>query len=185
MGFLCDICGRGFKTKDLCSSHRLSHGDRKLTCSECGAKFKQRNVLHQHKTVKHGLKKYVCKIHFKRMHHFKKHLTTLSHIDKVAEMKSKGEITPMHLDPSLVLGQDVDELAKQSCCDICPKNVNQNVTKFKSTYHFFKHIRSKGHIERIVQLIQIGQSIASHLLPPNLTVDENSSTTDVFVLDNL
>ena len=120
-GFLCDICGRGFKTKDLCSSHRLSHGDRKLTCSECGAKFKQRNVLHQHKTVKHGLKKFVCKtcgrefstkqnrdthnrihsgeaphqceicqIHFKRMHHFKKHLTTLSHIDKVAEMKSKG-----------------------------------------------------------------------------------------------
>ena len=92
-----------------------------MTCSECGAKFKQRNVLHQHKTVKHGLKKYVCKtcgrefstkqnrdthnrihsgeapyqceicqIHFKRMHHFKKHLTTLSHIDKVAEMKSRG-----------------------------------------------------------------------------------------------
>ena len=43
------------------SSHRLSHGDRKLTCSECGAKFKQRNVLHQHKTVKHGLKKFECK----------------------------------------------------------------------------------------------------------------------------
>ena len=97
----------------------------------------------------------------------------------------KGETLPIHLDPSLVLGQDVDELAKQSCCDICPKSANQHVTKFKSTYHFFKHIRSKGHIERIVQLIQIGQSIAPHLLPPNLTVDENSSTTDVFVLDNL
>ena len=199
------------------SSHRLSHGDRKLTCSECGAKFKQRNVLHQHKTVKHGLKKFecktcgkefatkqnrdthnrihsgeapydceVCQVQFKRLHHFKKHLTALPHIDKVSEFKSKGGVPPVHLDPSFVLGQDANELAKQSCCDICPKSPNQLVTKFKSTYHFFKHIRSKGHFERIVQLIKNGQSIASHLVPPNLHIDEhNASTSDVFFLETV
>ena len=91
----------------------------------------------------------------------------------------------MNLDPSIVLGQDVNEFAKQSCCDICPKTANENVTKFKSTYHFFKHIRSKSHVEQIVQLIQMGQSISPHLLPPHLTIDENSATEDVFVLENL
>ena len=117
---------------------------------------------------------------------FKKHLTALPHIDKVSEFKSKGGVPPVHLDPSFVLGQDANELAKQSCCDICPKSPNQPVTKFKSTYHFFKHIRSKGHFERIVQLIKNGQGIASHLVPPNLHIDEhNASTSDVFFLETV
>ena len=220
-GYLCDICGRAFKTKDLCSSHRLCHGDRKLTCSQCGAKFKQRNVLHQHKKLKHGnLKDFacqhcgksfatkqnydnhcrihsgeapyacsICKVRFKRVHHLKKHLSTLNHIDKTAQVQAKGGKIPPDLDPALVLGHDeVGELAKQALCDICPKNSEEKVTKFKSRYHFHKHIKSRGHIERIASLSQSGRLISTHLLPPNLLDNEiqiDPNAAQIFYLETV
>ena len=203
---LCDVCGKAFHTKDLCSSHRKMHGDRKLTCSECGAKFKQRNVLYQHKVVRHGHghRRFCCqtcgkdfatkqncenhmRIHsgicpyscdicgmpFKRIHHFKKHLMTMAHIDKALALKRQNHPVPQHLDPTLILGQDVEELAeilaKQSSCELCG---TKNNGKFKSSYHFDKHIRSRGHFDKILEVSQMGQSIPAHLVPSNFTCQE-------------
>ena len=137
---LCDICGDAFSTKSICANHKLLHGNRKLSCVNCGATFKQRNVLHRHKISCQGIKNYKCdicqkkftskqnrdvhlRIHtgefpyqcdlcqvngssmkFRRIHHFKKHLQTLSHINLVTKLKTQNQVVPPHLDPKYILG---------------------------------------------------------------------------------
>ena len=45
--------------------------------------------------------------------------------------------------------------------------------KFKSSYHFYKHVRSRAHMDRILQFSQCGEKILAHLLPPSMvTPDE-------------
>ena len=137
---LCDLCGAAFSTKSICANHKLLHGNRKLSCPNCNATFKQRNVLHQHKISCQGIKNYKCdicqkkftskqnrdvhlRIHtgefpyqcdlcqvngssmkFRRIHHFKKHLQTLSHINLVTKLKTQNQEIPPHLDPKYILG---------------------------------------------------------------------------------
>ena len=189
--YLCDICGKAFKTQDICSSHRQSHGSRKFKCEYCGDAFKQRNVLYQHK-LKHLARRFkcdicskdfstkqnlenhgrvhsgvtpyacqLCQMKFKRVHHFKRHLTTLIHLNKIKEAKKSNLIFPPELDP----GEEVTKaITENSSCDIC----KDELFTFKSNYHFYKHIKSRAHMEKILQLSQEGKSVAANLLPPNL-----------------
>ena len=189
--YLCDTCGKAFKTQDLCSSHRLSHGQRKFKCEYCGDLFKQRNVLYQHK-LKHSAKRFkcdicgkdfstkqnlgnhqrihtgvtpyaceLCQMKFKRVHHFKRHLTTLVHLNKIKEAKKSQLFIPRDLDPGEEVAQAITE---NSSCDIC----KDTLMVFKSSYHFYKHIKSRAHMEKILQLSEEGKSVAANLLPPNL-----------------
>ena len=193
--YLCDICGKAFKTQDICSSHRQSHGARRFNCEYCGDSFKQRNVLYQHK-LKHLSKRFkcdicskdfstkqnlenhgrvhsgvtpyacqLCQMKFKRVHHFKRHLTTLIHLNKIKEAKKSKLIFPSDLDP----GEEVTKaMTENSSCNIC----KDELFTFKSNYHFYKHIKSRAHMEKILQLSEEGKSVAANLLPPNL-FDQN------------
>ena len=82
-------------------------------------------------------------------------------------------------------GEMTSLLLNNSTCDICPKADGSDM-KFKSSYHFHKHIRSRAHMDRILQQSQIGQSIPEHLLPPSLmTQDQNievEETSDMLVI---
>ena len=102
----------------------------------------------------------------------------------MAQLKTKGERISSHLDPVNILGDDAHELVKQTTCEICPKSANQPVTKFKSSYHFCKHIKSRAHMEKILQLSESGQTIPAHLLPPDLVV-ESDLNSDVFILETV
>ena len=193
--YLCDICGKAFKTQDICSSHRQSHGARRFNCEYCGDSFKQRNVLYQHK-LKHLSKRFkcdicskdfstkqnlenhgrvhsgvtpyacqLCQMKFKRVHHFKRHLTTLIHLNKIKEAKKSKLTFPSDLDP----GEEVTKaMTENSSCNIC----KDELFTFKSNYHFYKHIKSRAHMEKILQLSEEGKSVAANLLPPNL-FDQN------------
>ena len=44
--------------------------------------------------------------------------------------------------------------------------------KFKSSYHFYKHVRSRAHMDRILQISQCGESVPAHLLPPTILDQE-------------
>ena len=191
--YLCDICGKAFKTQDICSSHRQSHGARRFNCEYCGDSFKQRNVLYQHK-LKHLSKRFkcdicskdfstkqnlenhgrvhsgvtpyacqLCQMKFKRVHHFKRHLTTLIHLNKIKEAKKSKLTFPSDLDP----GEEVTKaMTENSSCNIC----KDELFTFKSNYHFYKHIKSRAHMEKILQLSEEGKSVAANLLPPNLGI---------------
>ena len=76
-------------------------------------------------------------------------------------------------------------LMNNSTCDICPKADGSDM-KFKSSYHFHKHIRSRAHMDRILQQSQLGLSIPEHLVSPSLmTQDQNvevEETSDILVI---
>ena len=72
-----------------------------------------------------------------------------------------------------VLGDDsdVDALLNHSKCDICKKS-DGSIMKFNSSYHFSKHVRSRAHMDRILQISQCGESVPAHLLPPTILNQE-------------
>lgn len=171
----CQICGAKFKQRTGLHQHKsIKHGLKKFQCLKCGKCFAKKQNLEFHERVHSGAAPYpcqICNVHFKRYHHYKVHLSTLKHLDQMSQWVNQGQRVPGHLDPALVLGlENANELAKQTCCDICPKNAEQRVTKFRSSYHFQKHIQSKSHMERILQCSQNGQSVGVHLIPANVQV---------------
>ncbi len=173
----CNICGATFKQRNVLYQHKsLRHWDRRFVCGICNKQFSKKQNLETHQRIHSGESPFgceVCQIQFKREHHLKKHLTTLVHIDKVAELKAQNIQIPASLDPIVILGekdgQAATTLAKYSTCDLCrrPDAGAGSSGRFKSSYHFQKHIRSRGHLQKLLQLNDSGQAIPEHLIPPD------------------
>jgi hypothetical protein len=188
----CSECGAKFKQRNVLSQHKVvCHGTRRFVCESCGKDFATKQNRDNHQRIHTGETPYacsVCQVQFKRAHHFQKHLTTHSHVDKVADMKSHNQAIPDHLDPSRILGEEAGAyatmLAKQSSCEIC-QQPNGAASKFKSHYHFSKHIRSRGHLQKLLQLSQSGQTIISaHLVPPNYVTKPVNDSPSLFIEDS-
>ncbi len=61
--FLCDICGKGFKSQSNLLTHRKLHsGKRPFKCDICGKCFKWKSNLYQHKKIHSDLKPFQCNI---------------------------------------------------------------------------------------------------------------------------
>lgn len=56
--YVCNTCGRGFKSKYILSQHELIHSSvRKYSCDVCGFRAKQMSIIYNHKRNKHWGKK--------------------------------------------------------------------------------------------------------------------------------
>lgn len=63
--FLCDICGRGFTTKGLCSSHQKTHSgqdNRRFPCQVCRKLFVSKSYLKTHLNIHTGEKPFICEV---------------------------------------------------------------------------------------------------------------------------
>ncbi|XP_044728187.1 gastrula zinc finger protein XlCGF8.2DB-like [Chrysoperla carnea] len=60
--FLCDKCGKCYKTKYQLISHLKSHNnDKPFKCDECSKTYKN-PAVHRHKLIHNGIKPFVCEI---------------------------------------------------------------------------------------------------------------------------
>lgn len=61
--FLCQFCGRLFKTKSAFYHHTVAkHQDRKFECEECGKKYLSAGHLRQHNLVHTNVRSHLCNI---------------------------------------------------------------------------------------------------------------------------
>ena len=177
----CTNCGATFKQRNVLHQHKIAcEGVKRFTCDICGKNFTTKQNRNAHVRIHTGETPYqceICKIFFKRVHHFNKHLHSLNHINQVQNLKYQNQDIPSHLDPKFVLGDESGEitnlLMNHSTCEICPKT-DGSVMKFKSSYHFSKHIRSRAHMDRILQISHQGESVSAHLIPPTIINQENA-----------
>lgn len=55
--FLCDICNKGFITKERLRQHSSVHDSSYISCYICDVKFKHKKNIKRHMESTHGLKK--------------------------------------------------------------------------------------------------------------------------------
>jgi hypothetical protein len=125
----------------------------------------------------------ICRIAFRRLHHFRQHLRTAGHEDRMREARAAGQKLPDGLDAtkmpfptksaiqdSPALGNENNEPDDVNSCTICSGNLS-----YKRAYHFQMHLKSKQHSSTLAGMRAKGLSIPNHLLPPK-DPDESSET---------
>ncbi|XP_017785537.1 PREDICTED: gastrula zinc finger protein XlCGF57.1-like [Nicrophorus vespilloides] len=60
--YICDICKRCYKTKNLLKAHQLTHGEKAFLCSDCGKRFFTKAALESHLKVHTGEKPHTCNV---------------------------------------------------------------------------------------------------------------------------
>jgi len=58
--FVCEMCGKGFINKNRMSSHMKKHGPKTEECDECHKTFKTKSILKKHKLLHSGEKPHKC-----------------------------------------------------------------------------------------------------------------------------
>ncbi|CAH0555639.1 unnamed protein product [Brassicogethes aeneus] len=58
--FKCEVCDKGFKTKNYLTAHMVKHGERSFLCSDCGKGFYTNAALVSHLKVHTGVRPYSC-----------------------------------------------------------------------------------------------------------------------------
>ena len=60
MSFVCEVCGRGYRSKQALNGHRTHHGERKFSCLSCEKKFFTKQELVQNLYSHGSAKNYIC-----------------------------------------------------------------------------------------------------------------------------
>lgn len=119
---------------------KMKHLERKFQCLICSKKFGSKQNLEQHEVIHSGEVNWhcsPCSQAFKRQHHFKAHMNSLSHKNKTNEtvpLDSKRSIPQFHLKPKVLQQSSrVEDIEHQATSDfslVIPLNLEQNMPKF-------------------------------------------------------
>ena len=112
----------------------------------CKKRFGTKQNMEAHLRTHTGEKPYectVCTSNFTRLHHLKKHVRSLQHLERLQSWEEQGKKVPDKLQPPKML--EHSKPPKRDSCELCM------LTSFKSEFHFQKHIRSKSHCARVMR----------------------------------
>lgn len=57
--YMCEKCGKSFKTENTLQKHRLTHGEKTIQCPDCPATFNLKENLNAHHEIHRNIK-YKC-----------------------------------------------------------------------------------------------------------------------------
>ena len=92
-GYMCDICGKSYKTKDYLQRHEKSHDSTLIMCKKCTQYFPSQEHYEIHVEMKHGQmeRKHICAMcgkGFNRAQYLQRHI--LQHEKRMAKALSQS-----------------------------------------------------------------------------------------------
>lgn len=111
---------------------KMKHLERRFQCGICSKKFGSKQNLEQHEVIHSGEVKWhcsPCSQAFKRQHHYKAHMSSVSHRNKTNETLIEAKRNPQfHLKPKVL--QQSSRAAEDTSSDfslVIPLNLEQNI----------------------------------------------------------